>query len=313
MERRQRHARNREAGRQPYRITENDREIFRLLARYRYLRTSFIYDLLPHRSRQGLSRSLRRLFDHGYVDKPREQRRGYNDIHCPDIYELDGKGEKVLHDQDERPLEITRLYRKKTDAPVKNFSHSMMICDVMASIELGLQDTGFELVTWQEIVARTDHENPMKLPCSIRHTFKDGHSESHETYIIPDGLFGIRRPAGAVSFFAVETERFNPIEPTNLKRASFLKKVLAYRNIQQTGVYKTDLKIPNMRILVIAPTETRMNHMIELTERITQGSNLFLFANIPVQEQFMRALGPMPELATLDWRRANRESTQLIN
>lgn len=312
MERRKRHNRSREAGRQPYRITDNDLEIFRVLARYRYLRASFIYELLPHRSRQGLSRSLRRLFDHGYVNKPREQRRGYNDIYCPDIYELDTKGEQVLLDNQAKPHEITRLYRQKTDAPVKNFGHSMMICDVMASIEIGLKDTGYKLITWQEIVARAEVENPMKLPCSIRYTFPDNHIESLDTFIVPDGLFGIERPDGKFSFFAVEVEKFNPIEPTNLKRASFLKKVLAYRNIQSRNVYKDQLKIPNMRVLIVAPTETRMNHMIELTERLTGGSNLFLFANIPVPEMTGRAIPPLPDLARDHWRRAGKEPVTLV-
>lgn len=309
MERKKRHARSRVAAQAPFIITDDDKDIFRLLARYRYLRSSYIYALLPHRSQQGLGRRLRKLYDFGFLNKPREQRRGYNDLYCPDVYELDEKGERVLG---EDTKEITRLYRQRTDSPVKNFAHSMMICDAMASIEIGLQDTDHELISWQEIVARTDHPEPMKLPCSIRYTFKNGATDRNDTFIIPDGLFGIKRPDGKVSFFALEAEHYNPIEPTNLKRASFLKKLLAYRNIAETGVYKDQLTIPNMRVLIVAPTEKRIEHMMELTERITNGSNLFLFTHIPIQEELLRAPKPYTSLATRQWARAGHEPATLV-
>ena len=274
-------------------LTSNDRDILRLLARYRYLRASFIDQLLPDRSSQGLSRSLRRLFDHGYIDKPREQHRGYNSLYCPDIYELDEKGEGVLL---EEPREITRLYRQKIDAPLRNFAHSMMICDAWRRSRLGLLGSQHQLITWQEIVARTTHKKPMKLPCNLAHTFPDGRKETNKTFLIPDGLFGIRHPDNKVSFFALECEHYNPIEPSNLKRASFLKKVLGYRDIQRSGVYKTQLAIPNLRVLVVAPTQTRMDHMMELAGDITAQSNLFLFIHVPVQEELLKAPKPFPSL-----------------
>lgn len=307
--RRNRYSRCRNASRAAHIITPNDQDILRLLARYRYLRASFIDQLLPGRSSQGLSRSLRRLFDHGYIDKPREQHRGYNSLYCPDIYELDDKGTEALHDE---PLEVTRLYRQKIDAPIKNFAHSMMICDAMASIEIGLLGSKHTIITWQEIVARANHKKPMKLPCELSHTFPDGRRETNKTFLVPDGLFGIRHPDNKVSFFVLECEHYNPIEPTNLKRASFLKKVLGYRDIQRSGVYKSQLVIPNMRVLVAAPTKTRMNNMIELAKRITQQSNLFLFTHIPVQEELLKAPLPFPSLISTPWERVGHESVTLI-
>lgn len=308
MERRKRYARDRAAGRTPIVITSHAKDVLRLLARYRYLRASFIGQLLPNRSKDGLSRTLRRLFDHAYIDKPTEQRRGYNDLYCSDIYEIDKKGIEYLKDE---PFEITRLYRHKTDAPIKNFAHSMMICDAMASIEIGLQSSPHELITWQEIIARTDHPKPMKLPCHLKHTFPNGQTETNDTFIIPDGLFGIRMPDGQSSFFALEAEHFNPIEPTNLSRASFLKKLIGYRDISRSGVYKKQLNIPNLRVLIVAPSEARMKHMIELTERIAGSSNLFLFTHVPVQEELLKAPPPFPELVLSHWHRAGIEPTKI--
>lgn len=291
-------------------ITKQDVEILRLLARYRYLRSTHI-EQLTGRLRRAVNFSLRKLFDNAYIDKPREQLRGYNNLYCPDIYELDGKGSELLLERGIKEFEITRLYRQKTNAPVKNFAHSMMICDTMASLEIGIKATDCELISWQEIVKRTDQNEPMKLPCTISHTFAGNKYDRKETAIIPDGLFGIRYPANKVSFFALEAEHYNPIEPKNLDRASFLKKILAYREIVKTGVYKQKLKIPNLRVLVVSPTTQRVKHQMELTERITGGSNLFLFHDVPVQEELYSAPPPFPELFIAKWKRAGREDVRI--
>ena len=302
MERKSRHSRSRQKDR--FYISEQDLEILRLLARYRYLRTTFI-QAHTGRDRSSVNYALRKLFDQGYIDKPREQRRGYNNLYCPDIYELDGKGNGLLLERGIREFEITRLYRQKVNGPVKNFAHSMMICDALASLELGVrQSPDCQFIGWQEIVARAEATNPMKLPCTVAHTHANGRYERLETHIVPDGLFGIRYPNGQAAFFALEAEHYNPIEPTNLGRASFLKKLLAYRDIAKTGVYKTNLKIPNLRVLVVSPTEERVRHQIQLTERIAKASNLFLFNVIPVQEELPNAPPPFPELFTVPWQRA---------
>ncbi len=145
--RRKRHARSREAARDNFRYSKGDKEILELLSRYRYLRSNYIHALLPHRSYKGLLRSLRKLYDHGFIDKPKEQRRGYNDLYCADIYDLDQKGRDILYDA---WPEVTRLMRQKTDSPIKQFVHAMMICDAMAAIEVGVRQAGHQLVTWQD-------------------------------------------------------------------------------------------------------------------------------------------------------------------
>ena len=292
--------------RSSYRMTPDKVDILELLAQYKYLRSHSIRALLPERSPRNLGNTLRIMFDHGLLTKPREQLRGYNNLYCPDIYMLTPKGEQVLIERGRSPLSITRLYRQATDGPIKNFSHAMMVCDTLSSIHAGTLHQPVEFISWTEIVARTDHENPMKLPCALRHN-----GEALDTYVVPDGLFGLRYPNGQVSFFALECEAQNPIEPKTLKRASFLKKLLAYRDIAKTGVYKAQLKIPNLRVCVVAPTPQRIGTMMALTERIARSSNLFLFHDIPVQEFLYKAPPPFPELLTEPWQRAGMDSIEL--
>jgi hypothetical protein len=290
MERKKRYTRSRKQ--EAFVVTPYVLEVLSLLARYKYLRANTIQALLPHRSEDGLRRTLRRMFDAALVEKPREQFRGYNSIYCPDIYMLDRDGEQALLDRGVNPLAVTRLYREATDGPIKNFAHAMMITDAMASVEVGARD---RLIPWTEVVARTTHPNPLKLECTIRHRFGE-RTETLDTAIIPDGFFGVRYEDGKVAFLALEAEHFNPIEPTTLRRSSFLKKVLAYRNIIERQEYKKQLNVPNMRVLVVAPTAQRIQHMIELVERLVGQSNLFLFAVIPVQERDFKVKDPETNL-----------------
>ncbi len=127
------------------------------------------------------------------------------------------------------------------------------------------------------------------------------------TFLHPDGLFGIRYPNKKVAFFALEAEHFNPIKPSNLDRASFLKKFLGYRDIIKTGAYR-QLGIPNLRILVVAPTSEKLKHMKEFVVDEMGQSNPFLFNNIPVQEEIFKAPAPFPELFMKEWERAGKDA-----
>lgn len=289
-----------------FHVTQGKLEILELLAQYKYLRSHSLRVLLPNRSKAGIGRTLRALFDEGLIHKPREARRGYNNLYCPDIYMLSPKGEQFLIDRGKSPLMITRLYRQKTDGPIKNFSHAMMVCDTLASIHAGTIGSDVEFIPWTQIVAGTDFPKPTKFPFKAVHN-----GEKVSTYVTPDGLFGLRYPNGQVSFFALECEHFNPIEPKNLQRASFLKKFLAYRDIHKTGVFKDQLNIPNMRVLIVAPTATRIANMVALVERLVCKSNVFLFHDIPVQEELLNAPPPFPELFTDEWKRAGMDNTYL--
>lgn len=285
-------------------VTPQMLDLLELLSRYKYLRTSFVRGLLDCGS-QGIIRQLKLRREQGYIYQPREQKRGYNNLWCPRIHSITKKGEQLLRDHDRHPLKVTRLYRGNTDAPVKNFAHAMMICDTTASIEIGLKKTDCEFIPWTTIVERVDHPEPMRLEFTAHHNGKTVNGK-----LVPDGLFGIRYPNGQASFFALEAENFNPIEPKDLGRASTLKKLLAYHDIITKKSYK-QLGIPNLRVLFTFPTQERTNHAVELAERLYTSSNMFLFHPIPVQELLFIAPPPFPELVTSKWERAGLQSTPL--
>lgn len=278
-------------------MTQELLELLSLLYRYKYLRTGFIKELLGA-GRWGIINQLQRRREQGYIFKPREQLRGYNNLYSPRIHSITKKGEQLLEQYGRHPLKATRLYRQKGDAPVKNFAHAMMICDATASIEIGCQQHGLEFIPWTEIVSRTTVEDPLRLTFSTTYQGKPVNGK-----LVPDGLFGIRYPDQTVSFFALEAEHFNPIEPKNLHRASYLKKVLAYKDIISNKKYQ-QLGIPNLRVLFTFPTKARTKTALALTERLFTTTNMFLLHDIPVQEELLKAPPPFPELLTDTWLRA---------
>lgn len=239
-----------------YRVSPAVLEVLDLLARYRYLRKSFLDGLLPHRSRQGMNRTLKRMCAAGLIAKPRSQYRGYNSLYCCLIYEITPKGWQLLHDRE--IMHVTNLIRARQDAPVKQFAHAMMICDALASIEIGVNAAGHEFIPLGAILERTTDPQPLRLPCRV---------QGREERLVADGLFGIRRN-GRAYFFALEAEQFNPVWPRkDLRRASFRKKAIAYDQIARAKPYKDRLKLPNLHYLFVFPTEARARNAHDRASR----------------------------------------------
>ena len=277
-----------------HRITPQVLEVLALLARYRYLRKSFIDGLLPHRSADGMNRTLQRLRAQGYVSLPREQFRGYNSLYCCYIYQITPKGLEVL--KDSQPERATNLLRQRSDAPVKNFAHSMMICDALASIEIGAGQNDCAFIPLDAILERAEHDNPLKLPCRIK---------GQPASLVPDGLFGIRYASGNVWFYVLEAEHYNPVWPTNnLKRASFRKKCYAYNDIAMQRPYRKQLAIPNLRYLFLFPSQTRAENAAGHFQRAFHQTKLdgrIYLTHVPVQEELLKAPPPYPQLFSRTW------------
>lgn len=276
-----------------YRITPATLEILVLLARYRYLRKSFLDGLLPGRSKQGMNRTLKRMVEAGLIAKPRAQYRGYNNFYCCYIYEIAPKGWDLLRDRE--ISHVTNLIRARQDAPVKQFAHAMMICDALASIEIGARDADHTFIPLGDILERTTGKAPLKLPCRI---------EGREDKLTPDGLFGIRRD-GRAYFYALEAEHYNPVWPTNdLRRASFRKKAIGYDYIARVKPYKDRLRIPNLHYLFVFPSKARARTALGHAERTmvrTKFFERFYTTHIPVQEELLNAPPPFPQLYQTKW------------
>jgi hypothetical protein len=316
-------------------LQPRDIEIFKLLRRYRFLRSTYIWSLLPPEHR---GKSFKRFQDrltglfhetdtpHGgaYLDWPQQQRETYNARYTASIYALSAAGEALLGDENVQVNNLTDLVRSGRTAVNREFAHTMMICDTLASIELGVQaEPNVRLVSWQEILAKAPKEtqraeNPFAIPVEISHRFPNATARSMERFrLIPDGLFGLEYalPTGkkVYRFFALEAERRNRVNTGSLKGASFLKKVLAYRTIIENEIHTSYFGIPNLLILTVTPRQARIDTMKKMiAELYPNGDNSnFLFRCVSTQGYDDQVKPPTSHMFHEPWQRVGSDDFRL--
>ena len=127
-----------------------------------------------------------------FVVRPQQQRENAAANHRPLIYELDQRGIRVLQ---ERGVLIQR-----PRAPA-NFAHELMVCQIMASLDLGARERGARLIIWPDIL------NSRSLPDATRHSPRPFHIpvrfEGNDFHIAADAQpFGVERSiAGQRSYY----------------------------------------------------------------------------------------------------------------
>jgi len=298
-------------------LTDRDIELFKLLARYTYLRSNFLYAFLGGKSETRFKERLGHLYHDGrYINRPEQQWQFANCRYMPVIYELDARGEQVLREQglvqDDSPL-----LKKGRIGAYRQFAHQLMICDCLASIELGVrEDPRLRFISWHEVMARApektrDLDNPFEIPVSISYALPpSGNAHQADTTVIPDGLFGLQYTpddAKTYRFFALEADRGTmPVARSNLHQTSYLKKILAYREIVAKHIHRSHLGLPNLMILSVTSSEERMSNLMSLISQLTggNGSTVFLFKTLSTVGDFRAAPMPTPYILTAAWKRA---------
>ena len=305
-------------------LTGRDIELFELLNRYRFLRSNFLCAFLGGDSATRFKERLGHLYHDGrYINRPEQQWQFANSRHMPVVYELDDRGEQVLR---ERGLihSYSPLLKKGRRGAYRQFAHELMICDCMASIELGVrQDPSLRFISWQEIVAKAPEstrkfDNPFAIPVSISHTLpRTGAMQHADIKVVPDGLFGLeytRDGSKAYRFFALEADRNTlPVARSDLQQSSCLRKILAYRQISVQGIHKSHLGLPNLLVLTVTTNEPHMVNIMSLVKELAyEGkSKLFLFKTMSSVGDFKKAPEPTAHLLADAWQRVGYEAFRI--
>ena len=289
-------------------------ELYNLLSvihRYGYIRTSYLYELLDG-GLYGLRKQITNRKKQGFISTPKQQFLGFNSHYCFHILQNTERGKEMLYNMNEvrnreLPDTATRIPIFEPAKESREFAHSMMVSDTIASIEIGIKKAeGYSFINWCEIIARATADNPLSIPYEF--TYDNQHKKGE---IIGDGLFGIKRPDNKASFFILEAERMSPKEPKSLSRSSTLRKLLAYNDIITKQTYK-QTGATNLRVLFVFPTQRRAEEACKMAERVIGETNRFLFTSIPTHFQFMKAPPPFPDLIEEKWLRPGKESVTLI-
>ena len=281
-------------------------EIFKLLSRYRYLPSDDIHAFVGG----GLVHFTRRLDllqrkPNFYLNRPHQQRENAEANHRRLIYELDERGCRVLR---ERGLPfLSKTYHR-------NFAHELMVCRIMASIELGIRaDSSLRLITWPEILAsdRTPQATrnaarPERIPVAY-----EVRREKYRVEVSADALpFGIERSEpGSRSFLffpGIEADcATEPVDTNDVERSSIFKKFAAYRAIVSQDIHRAHFGFPNFFVPFITTNKARMESMMKLLQRITDGmgSKSFLFKTFPAFTSYEKPPASTGHILTEPWSR----------
>lgn len=268
-----------------FRVTDSDLDIIRLLARYRFLRSTHIA-ALTGRSRDRVNARLSRLFHAGYIDRPRAQLDYYPTAGSASmVYALADRGARLLIEQDGLQFSNIEWSRKNRQVGRPFIEHQLEVIDFYVSLQLachGREDV--KLITPEEIIAefpdqRFEARNPFKLTVNVS---QDG--VMHQVGLIPDLVFGLRFPDGSRRCFMVEIDRGTmPVTRSDIRQTSFARKMRAYLSAHAARQHERQFGWRNFRTLVATTDENRMRTMMKALDNIriprSAGPGLFLFTH----------------------------------
>lgn len=301
-------------------LTARDVEIFRLLQRYRYLSADYIHAFVGGNKKRLVERlNLLQREPNFYLSRPGQQRQNYNANYRSLIYENDSRAERVLQahgyfDPTEAVAWLNRGRESRT-----TFPHSVMICEALASIELGMKGKpGLRFIPWQEIHKRMPEAARASklshcLPVSISHTIAGKEHRSSKA-LMPDAVFGIEIAGAGARFFALECDRdHEPLVRSNLEQTSYLRKILQYEQAIKDKAYKSHWGLPNLLALNLTTNEFHQNKILELVRELTagKGASYLLFNTMPSLGDFARPEPPTGRLFTQAWQRAGHPDFHL--
>src|ERR671938_1376618 len=136
----------------PFRLTEDDVEIVRVVARHRLIRSTHIAALVG-RSLDRTNDRLMRLFHAGYIDRPRAQLDYYPTFgSAPMIYALADQGVRLLKECDGIEFRNPEWSRKNREAGRPFIEHQIEIVDFEVGLQRAVRErSGIRLITAEDM------------------------------------------------------------------------------------------------------------------------------------------------------------------
>ncbi len=279
----------------PIQLTERDREIIRLLQRYRFLRSSQIVALLDSGA-QPVLRRLQLLYHHGFLERPRAQIDYYHQGGSREIvYGLGNKGVRIVKADHSNSPRGLRWGEKNRKVGRLFLEHALLVSDIMVALELGCRKMeGMHLLAGDEVPlsGAAPRPHPFKWKVKVNGRVKLG--------IIPDQVFGLEKdeesPDRAPAMFFLEADRGTmPVVRKNLAQTSFHRKLLAYEATWNQGIHRTKFGFKRFRVLTVTTSAGRVDSLIDACSQLNSGHGLFLFTDAAT----LRAHG---DIFTLPWK-----------
>jgi hypothetical protein len=241
----------------PFVLQPRDVEIVRAVHDFRVL-TSRQIPLLVAGSPQRIVRRLQALYHHGYLDRIKVS------DHEPLAYALADYGADLLEHVYGIPRGKIRWSRKNLELKPYMLPHTFMIGHVRATLIRAIRGrSDLDLAFWVG-------ENELR-----HHVVVEGNGYRQETApVVPDGYFGLTTSAHDGS--EDDAYFFLECDTGSMELARFRMKMAAYRAFWKDGLHRAELGIDHFRVLSVAHSATRRDHLRDVTQEI--GGAMFWFA-----------------------------------
>jgi hypothetical protein len=272
----------------PMTLTTRDLRHLARVARYRFL-TSAQLAALDGGSPQNVVRSLRLLFDHGYLDRPASHLvmvplQGTR----PLVYALGQRGARALRAHGHLVDDRVDWSEKNKRAGAVFIEHTLAISEFLSGLEVACRTRdGVELLHEEQVLegapeATRRAREPLRFAVD-----KTVMGRRQRFSVVPDGLFGLRFADDSASYFMLEIDRGTiPILRSDGKGSSAWQKSITYKLATywegwKAGRHVEQFGLKQMRVLMLTTSAERMKHMLGVVDELTQGrgSAFFLFGH----------------------------------
>lgn len=267
----------------PFRLTDHDVAIVRLLARHRFLRSTHIAALVG-RSLNRTNDRLSRLFHAGYVDRPRAQLDYYPTAgSAPMVYALADRGARLLIERDGIAFANVEWSRKNRSAGRPFIEHQLAVMDFYVSLQSAAERRDdVRLIHADEMLAAFPDQslterNAFALRVRIKHR-----GRAHEIGVVPDLVFGLRLRDGSRRNFMVEIDRGTmPVTRRDITKTSIARKIQAYLAAYSTKQHERQFGWRGFRVLFVTSDQHRLRSMQKTAQHLIGNAKsstaLFLF------------------------------------
>jgi hypothetical protein len=268
-----------------FRLTDDDVEIVRLVARYRLIRSTHIAALVG-RSLDRTNDRLLRLFHAGYVDRPRAQLDRFptsGSAHY--VYALADRGARLLRERDGIIFPNPELSRKNREAGRPFIEHQIEIVNFQVALQRAVAQRRDVRVLSAEDMNSAASRQPIqasRAPFALR--AKLAHrGVVREVSVVPDIVFRLQLAGGPRRNYMVEIDRGTmPITRSRFDQTSFEKKMRVYLAAHAAKQHERQFGWKSFRVLTITTDQERVQSMKEalLALRVSRslGASLFLFS-----------------------------------
>jgi hypothetical protein len=268
-----------------FQLTTRDLTLLVHVARHRFVTSSNLV-ALDGGSAQNVLRCLRVLFDHGYLDRIRLERRG--DTPRPFVYALGQKGARALRDYGHHVDASVDWTEKNKRAGGVFIEHTLELADFMIRLELGCRERGdVRLISGRDIInTAPDETRTSREP--LRWTIEKTLMGKRETFsVVPDGLFGLEFGDGTAAYFLLEIDRGTiPLRRTDVRGSTAWRKNIAYKLATYYEGWKAkqherQFGLKQMRVAIVTTSPERLRNMLSIVDGVTEGkgTNFFLFVD----------------------------------